>query len=191
MGSAWRLGRLARLPTRSWRSREGSRQSVEERARVQVLYECRSEAPLGRKSPLLGRSPRTGLSMPGLPSSLTGRPCWLSESSAWSPNGRGASATPSRGSVAAPAEYRPRHNRRRAPGAQSPAAGSALPAWARRSPGFQAACHGRANSAPSNPSLERRPHEAGHPCAAQGSRGLHCPARRKGGLPRGSPQLER
>jgi len=42
-----------------------------------------------------------------------------------------------------------------------------------------------------NPSLERRPTEAGHPSAAQGSRKLHCPARRKGALPRRSPQLER
>jgi hypothetical protein len=42
-----------------------------------------------------------------------------------------------------------------------------------------------------NPSLERRPHEACHLGAAQGSRRLHCPARRQGGTPRGSPQLER
>ena len=42
-----------------------------------------------------------------------------------------------------------------------------------------------------NPSLERRPHEACYLCAAQGSRRLHCPARRKGSPPRGSPQLER
>jgi hypothetical protein len=42
-----------------------------------------------------------------------------------------------------------------------------------------------------NPSLERRPREACRPWAAQGSRRLHCPARPKGGPPRGSPQLER
>jgi hypothetical protein len=42
-----------------------------------------------------------------------------------------------------------------------------------------------------NPSLERRPHEACRPWAAQGSRGLHCPARPKGGTLRGAPQLER
>jgi hypothetical protein len=42
-----------------------------------------------------------------------------------------------------------------------------------------------------NPSLERRPREACHPWAAQGSRVLHCPARPKGGPPHGSPQLER
>ena len=42
-----------------------------------------------------------------------------------------------------------------------------------------------------NPSLERRPHEAGRPWAAQGSRKLHCPTRPKGTPPRGSPQLER
>jgi len=42
-----------------------------------------------------------------------------------------------------------------------------------------------------NPSLERRPHEACHLGAAQGSRRLHCPARRQGVTPRGSPQLER
>jgi hypothetical protein len=42
-----------------------------------------------------------------------------------------------------------------------------------------------------NPSLERRPHEAWRPWAAQGSRRLHCPARPKGATPRGSPQLER
>lgn len=34
-----------------------------------------------------------------------------------------------------------------------------------------------------NPSLERRPHTAWRPCAAQGSRRLHCPARRKGTMP--------
>jgi hypothetical protein len=43
----------------------------------------------------------------------------------------------------------------------------------------------------SNPSLERRPREAWRPCAAQASRELHFPARRKGAMPRGSPQLER
>jgi hypothetical protein len=42
-----------------------------------------------------------------------------------------------------------------------------------------------------NPSLERRPREALHPGAAQGSRRLHCPARPQGETPRGSPQLER
>jgi hypothetical protein len=42
-----------------------------------------------------------------------------------------------------------------------------------------------------NPSLNTRPREAWRPCAAQGSRKLHCPARPKGGPPRGSPQLER
>jgi hypothetical protein len=42
-----------------------------------------------------------------------------------------------------------------------------------------------------NPSLERRPHEACHPWAAQGSRRLHCPAPRQGATPRGAPQLER
>jgi hypothetical protein len=42
-----------------------------------------------------------------------------------------------------------------------------------------------------NPSLERRPREAGRPWAAQGSRKLHCPARPKGAPPHGSPQLER
>ena len=42
-----------------------------------------------------------------------------------------------------------------------------------------------------NPSLERRPREAGRPWAAQGSRRLHCPARPKGAPPHGSPQLER
>jgi hypothetical protein len=42
-----------------------------------------------------------------------------------------------------------------------------------------------------NPSLERRPHEAGHPWPAAGSRRLHCRLPAKGGLPRGSPQLAR
>jgi len=42
-----------------------------------------------------------------------------------------------------------------------------------------------------NPSLERRPHEAWRPWAAQGSHRLYCPARPKGATPRGSPQLER
>ena len=42
-----------------------------------------------------------------------------------------------------------------------------------------------------NPSLERRPREAGRPGAAQGSRELHCPARRQVTPPHGSPQLER
>jgi hypothetical protein len=48
-----------------------------------------------------------------------------------------------------------------------------------------------ADTPPPNPSLERRHTEAGHLGAAQGSRRLHCPARRQGGLPRWSPQLER
>jgi hypothetical protein len=42
-----------------------------------------------------------------------------------------------------------------------------------------------------NPSLNTRPREACHLGAAQGSRRLHCPARRQGVTPRGSPQLER
>jgi hypothetical protein len=37
--------------------------------------------------------------------------------------------------------------------------------------------------APYNPSLESGPSEAGHSCAAQASRRLHYPARRKGALP--------
>jgi hypothetical protein len=44
---------------------------------------------------------------------------------------------------------------------------------------------------PPNPLLESGPTEAGHPCAAQGSRRLHCPARRKDALPRRSAQLAR
>jgi hypothetical protein len=51
--------------------------------------------------------------------------------------------------------------------------------------------HTGARSLTPNPSLERRPREAGRPWAAQGSRKLHCPARPKGAPPRGSPQLER
>jgi len=38
---------------------------------------------------------------------------------------------------------------------------------------------------PPNPSLERRPHTACRPGAAQGSRRLHCPARRQGAMPCG------
>jgi hypothetical protein len=42
-----------------------------------------------------------------------------------------------------------------------------------------------------NPSLERRPHEAGHPWPAAGYSQAHCRLPAKGVLPRGSPQLER
>ena len=44
----------------------------------------------------------------------------------------------------------------------------------------------RAGKLRSNPSLERRPREAGRPWATQGSRRLHCPARRQGAMPHGS-----
>jgi hypothetical protein len=42
-----------------------------------------------------------------------------------------------------------------------------------------------------NPSLERRPHEAGHLWPAAGVASSHCRLPAKGVLPRGAPQLER
>jgi len=52
----------------------------------------------------------------------------------------------------------------------------------------QVARHGRWRiCVRSNPSLKRRPHTAWRPGAAQGSRRLHCPARRQGTTPCGSP----
>jgi hypothetical protein len=77
----------------------------------------------------------------------------------------------------ATAEYRPCWSRPRAPAA-------AVQGLVRRPPLAPAKLR-------PNPSLERRPHEAGHLWPAAGSRRLHCRLPAKGVLPRGSPQLAR
>ena len=65
--------------------------------------------------------------------------------------------------------------------AAAPEAGSAA-----RSPWLRGLSVWRGSTLLSNPSLNTRPREACRPCAAQVSRRLHCPARRKGATPHGS-----
>ena len=99
------------------------------------------------------------------------------------------------GSVAAPAEYRPCYWRPHASGGRIHGMRASAPQLQRlhveQPSQWQVRGRLAAGAVPPNPSLERRPHEAGRPWAAQGSRRLHCPTRPKGAPPRGSPQLER
>jgi hypothetical protein len=136
---------------------------------------------------LLGasRTRRIGFTRPRGPNVARNR-----ERRAWA--GEAQSATPSRGSVAAPAEYRPRHVRSLASASRI----RGMPAKRRaRTVTWSVAATSRATPtlrprAPSNPSLESRPREAGRLGPAAGSQ-AHFPLPGQGGLPHGSAQLER
>jgi hypothetical protein len=180
MGSAWLLGgpalfRRAKEVMQSRRlQQEGRVRSSEGRPRL-----------LARLSQ--GRAQCTGFtraSTRGSERRSQSGERWLSR--------RGAQRHAKPRSVAAPSEYRPRPICCRASGSRirgMPRAATYLAP--ERAPTRKPASQGRARRAPSNPSLERRPHKAWRLGAAQGSRRLHCPARPQGATPRGLPQLER